>query len=229
LSAHPPAIPEVSSAALIRTLGIVAAVCGVLIVVAYEATLPVVTANRQLALERAVLKVIPKSVSAREFRLDSAGHLGPDRQAGGTPVYAAYDAKGLLAGVAIEGAARGYADMVRVLYGYEAACQCIVGFAVLQTRETPGIGDKISRDRPFLKNFEALDARLNAEGSALAHPIIAVRHGSKSEAWQVDVISGATVTSRAVARAVNDSAQQVLPRLVPQIEQLKGETHDAAR
>lgn len=221
MSAPPPAIPEVSSAALIRTLGIVAAVCGVLIVVAYETTLPVVTANRQLALDRAVLKVIPKSVSAREFRIDSADNISSDRKVSGTPVYAGYDDNGVLRGIAIEGAARGYADRVRVLYGYDAGCQCIVGFAVLQTRETPGIGDKISRDPAFLRNFEALDARLNAVGTGLAHPIAAVRHGAKREAWQVDAISGATVTSRAVGRAINDSAERVLPRLAPQLEQLQ--------
>jgi electron transport complex protein RnfG len=147
----------------------------------------------------------------------------------GVPVYAGYDESGSLRGVAIEGAARGYADRMRLLYGYDPGCQCIVGFAVLQTHETPGIGDKISHDHAFLKNFEALDARLNAEGTALAHPIVAVRHGSKNEAWQVDVISGATVTSRAVARALNDSAQQVLPRLVTQIDRLKGGERDAAR
>lgn len=229
MSAPPPAIPQISSAALIRTLGIVAAVCGALIVIAYETTLPVVTANRQRALERAVLKVVPKSVRAREFRLDPESRVTADWQAGGTAVYAAYDEKGSLVGVAIEGAARGYADMVRVLYGYDAGCQCIVGFAVLQTRETPGIGDKISRDPAFLRNFEALDARLNTAGTALAHPIVAVRRGARNEIGQVDVISGATVTSRAVARAVNDSAQQVLPRLAPQLEQLKGGARDAAR
>jgi electron transport complex protein RnfG len=208
VSAQPPAIPEVSSAALVRTLGIVAAVCGLLIVIAYESTLPAVTANRKAALDRAVFKVVPGAARVRELRL-------------GAPVYAGYDESGLLRGIAIEGAARGYADMVRVLYGYDAGCQCIVGFAVLQTRETPGIGDKISHDREFLKNFEALDARLNAAGTALAHPIVAVRHGAKSEAWQVDTISGATVTSRAAARAVNDSAQQVLPRLVPELDRIR--------
>jgi electron transport complex protein RnfG len=211
MSAQPPAVPQVSSAALIRTLGIVAAVCGLLIVVAHETTLPIVTANRQLARERAVLKVVPKAVSAREFRLDGVG----------APLHAGYDDKGTLAGIAIEGAARGYADVVRVLYGYDAGCQCIVGFAVLQARETPGIGDRIGRDRAFLKNFEALDARLNSDGTGLAHPIVAVRHGTRNEAWQVDVISGATVTSRAAARAINDSAQQVLPRLAPQLDQLR--------
>jgi Na+-translocating ferredoxin:NAD+ oxidoreductase subunit G len=50
-----------------------------------------------------------------------------------------------------------------------------------------------------------------------------VKHGSKQHAWEIDAISGATVTSRAVAKGINDSAAELLPLLLPHIEKLKGE------
>ena len=63
--------------------------------------------------------------------------------------------------------------------------------------------------------------KLNAELSALANEVKAVKHGTKSNPWQIDAIAGATVTSRAVGKAINDSAQLLLPKLLPQIEQLR--------
>jgi hypothetical protein len=72
-------------------------------------------------------------------------------------------------------------------------------------RETPGIGDKIVTDKAFLANFAALDVKLKADLSALANEVKAVKHGTKTKAWQVDAIAGATVTSRAVGKAINDA------------------------
>jgi electron transport complex protein RnfG len=135
--------------------------------------------------------------------------------------YATYDAAGALAGIAVEAGAKGYADTVRILYGYSHGCQCVSGIGVVSMKETPGIGDKIITDKAFLANFQALDVRLNAELSALANEVKVVKHGSKTNAWQIDAIAGATVTSRAVGKAINDSAQQLLPRLVPEMEKLR--------
>jgi electron transport complex protein RnfG len=58
--------PSTPSAAMIRTLGLVATICGVLIVTAYEGTLDAVNANKKIALERAVFKVIPGAAKVDE-------------------------------------------------------------------------------------------------------------------------------------------------------------------
>ena len=135
--------------------------------------------------------------------------------------YAAYDDKGELDGIAAEGAAKGYADIVRVMFGYRKTCQCIVGIGVVSMRETPGIGDKILTDKDFLANFKALDVRLNDELSALANEVKVVKHGTKTQTWQIDAISGTTITSRAVGKGINDAAQVLLPRLVPKLDRLE--------
>jgi Na+-translocating ferredoxin:NAD+ oxidoreductase subunit G len=215
--------PATPSAAMIRTLGIVATVCGILIVSTYEGTLDAVTANKKLALERAVFKVIPGATSVKEFVAGSGGitPAGPEVAAGGVKFYAAYDQTGALKGVAAEGAAKGYADTVRVMYAYDMAQQAITGFGLVSMRETPGIGDKIITDAAFLKNFTALDASLSADMKSLAHAIKTVKHGSKQNAWEIDAIAGATVTSKAVGKGINDSAQKLLPLLVPHLDKLK--------
>lgn len=227
MSGHPvspPPAPVTSSAAMIRTLGIVATVCGILIVSAYQGTLERVAANKRVALERAVFKVIPGAAGMREFVASPAG-VAPAAGAaaeGGVRFYAAYDAAGQLKGIAAEAAAMGYADLVRVLYAYDPARQAITGIGVVSHRETPGIGDKIITDAAFLANFAALDARLNADLTALANAVKTVKHGTRRHPWEIDAIAGATVTSKAVGRGINDSAQRLLPLLAPHVRQVMG-------
>jgi electron transport complex protein RnfG len=219
------AVQATSTLALLRTLSVVSAICGVIIVASYLATLDRAKANRRLAAERAVFKVLPDARSVKEFLALPGGDIVPagggDPPPGALRFYAAYDGKGQFAGIAAEGGAKGYADMVRVMFGYSETCHCIVGIRVVSMRETPGIGDRILTDKDFLANFKALDVRLKDDLSALANEVKVVKHGAKTQAWQIDAISGATVTSRAVGKGVNDAAQLLLPRLVPKLEQLR--------
>lgn len=211
-----------SSFALIRVLSLVAMVSGLLIVLVYQWTLPTITEQRRVALEQAVFQVIPGASRLNAFVVNEAG-VHPAGSAKGRALYAGYDADDHLVGIAAEAAAQGYADTVRLLYGYSPNCQCITGFRIVYSRETPGFGDKLASDRAFLANFEALDARLNEEGTALANAIVTVKHGAKSKPWQIDAISGATVSSKAVGKAVNDSAQQVLPTVHRHLSESEGQ------
>jgi electron transport complex protein RnfG len=210
---------------MIATMVMVATVCGVLIVGAFEGTQDAIAENKRITLERAVFKVLPGAASVREYAATPTGiqPLTGAMPEGGVKFYAAYDQAGALKGIAAEAAGKGYADVVRVLYGYDATCQCIVGIGVVSMRETPGIGDKIITDKAFLQNFEALDVRVDAEMKALANAVKVVKHGSKQNAWEIDAIAGATVTSKAVGRGINESAQKLLPLLVPHLEEVKGE------
>ena len=219
-----PSAPSTPTRAMILTLGLVAALCGLIIVSAYEGSLPAVQENRRIALERAINKVLPGAARIVGYHALANGEVVPaksaDTPAGAVAFHAAHAADGKLIGIAAEGVGKGYADNVRILFGYSASCQCVIGFSVVSMRETPGIGDKIIFDPKFLGNFKALDARLNADMTALANQIKTVKHGTKNQAWQIDAISGATITSRAVGHAINDTAQVLLPRVAPQLESL---------
>jgi electron transport complex protein RnfG len=214
--------PQFNSRALILVLGLVAMLSGLLIVTVYQVTLPTITAQKHRALEAAVLKVIPGAVQVSSYVVTENDLLKvTTEQQNGLHLYAGYDTENRLQGIAIEGSAQGYADAVKVLYGYSPQCRCINGFIVVASRETPGFGERLSSDRQFLANFNALDAQLNPAQNGLAHAIVAVKHGHKQAAWEIDAISGATISSRAAARALNDSASQVLPLLHAHLEQLQ--------
>jgi electron transport complex protein RnfG len=227
VSAAAPPPPQITpTVGMVRTLGLVSAICGLIIVGAYQSTYDAVAANKRIATERAVFKVIPAAKSIEEYLALPAGGVvkagSGEVAAGALKFFAAYDEGGRLAGIAAEGAAKGYADTVRIMFGYQPDCQCVVGIGVVAMRETPGIGDKIITDKEFQANFKSLDARLKADLSALANEIKTVKHGTRANPWQIDAISGATITSRAVGRAINDTAQALLPRLAPNLDKLAG-------
>jgi len=214
---------QFSSATMIRTLGGIAMLSGFLVVLTFQLTLPRINENKRLAVERAVFKVIPGIASRSDFLLTEAG-VTPvvDERAEGIKIFAGYDEAGTLKGVALEAAARGYQDVIRILYGYNPDCECITGITVLQSTETPGLGDKIAKDPEFLANFKALDARLNENRTGLLHGIETVKHGTKTQPWQIDSISGATVSSKAIGKMLDSSGQNVLPSLVKNIDFIRG-------
>ncbi len=219
------ATPEFTSAtSMVRSLGLIATICGIIIVGIYQGTLAAVTANKKLALERQVFKVLPGAKHVVEYFAAAGGITpaeGKETPAGAVKFYAVYGADNRLAGIAAEASSAGYADQVRILYGYDAAKQAIVGIGVVSMRETPGIGDKILTDEAFLKNFQALDVHLSADMQSLANAVKTIKHGTKTHPWEIDAISGATVTSKAVGRGINQSAQALLPKLVPHLDQLR--------
>ena len=199
--------------------------CGLLIVTVYQVTLPIIERNKAEALERAIFQVLPDARSSATFRLN--GEDGFEALAGeGTGerlVYAGYGEDGRLVGLAVEAQGMGYQDVIRILYGYSFEQDAVVGVRVLDSKETPGLGDKIETDPDFLENFRALDASLPDDGSAIANPIEAVKKGEKDQPWQVDGITGATISSVAIADILRESTGWWIPRIRAHLDDFRQE------
>jgi electron transport complex protein RnfG len=210
-----PAAAPISAWRMYRALVGVGLVCGMLIVTVYEATAPIILENKIAARERAVLDVLPGAVRSRTFAMADDGSVSPASAAavGARLVFAGYDAAGALVGLAIEAQKMGYQDVVRIVYGYAPDRQVVVGIRVLDSRETPGLGDRVETDPVYQANFAALDVAVDAAGVALAHPIEVVKPGAKTADWQIDTITGATITSKAVGAMIAESAAWWIPRL----------------
>ncbi len=196
-----------------RSLVGVGLLCGVLIVSAYEFTKPIIARNRAEALQDAIFEVLTEARSSKAYRYDEGrGFALVEGEADGDSlVYAGYDDSGRLAGIAVEAQGMGYQDIVRVLYGYSPEQDAIVGLRVLESKETPGLGDKIITDEAFNANFKQLDVKLSSDGASLANAIVAVKNGAKQDAWEIDGITGATISSVAVADLLNASATTWAP------------------
>jgi electron transport complex protein RnfG len=203
----------------------IALVCGVLIVLAFQWTKPIIERNRAEALKKAIFYVLPEAKSSRTFALGEGDRFTvlEGKANGARVVYAGYDESGRLVGFAIQAQGMGYQDNIVVLYAYAPEQDAVTGFRVLETRETPGLGDKIDVDPGFLANFEKLVVELTPDLQSVVHPIVVVKHGSKTEPWQIDAITGATVSSTAVAKILRESTGFWAPRLKQHLDDFRQE------
>jgi electron transport complex protein RnfG len=118
-------------------------------------------------------------------------------------VYLGYDAAGQPVGFAITAAEPGFQDLIRLIFGYEAASGEVLGMEVLENKETPGLGDKIVKDASFVAEFEGARA-----------PLLGVKPGAgEGDPGEVDMITGATISSRAVISIINHRLERLDPLL----------------
>ena len=210
-------VPAKSMKMLLTMVGL-GLLCALLIVVTFEVTLPQIEKNKAEALEKAIFKVLPGIVKKKTFQLDANNNFieADSENKKEQIVYAGYDENNTLVGVAVQASGLGFADVLRVLYGYNPDNQTIVGFYVLESKETPGLGDKIEKDPAFLENFKALDVSLLDDQSKLKNKVIPVKHGTKENAWEVDGITGATISSRAIGNIIGASTEDWIPLIYTQ-------------
>lgn len=182
---------------LVLTLAIAGLISGIAIIGIYETTLPTITANKARELREAVFKVLP-GVSLMQALVYRDGELvavaSPEKDE--PVVYGGYDKHKDFLGYAMPGAGPGFQDTIALLYGYKPGEKLVVGMEILESRETPGLGDKIYKDAEFVGAFSALSA---------VPEIVAVKKGTKSQPNEIDAITGATISSKAVVRIINET------------------------
>ena len=192
---HKVAVP--SSARLVATLAIAGLISGIAIIGIYESTLPTITANKARELREAVFKVLPgvsrmQALVSRDGQLVAVAEPAKDEPV----VYGGYDDAGSFVGYAMPGAGPGFQDTIALLYGYMPRDKQIVGMEILESRETPGLGDKIYKDEEFVAEFSAL---------SIEPEIVAVKKGTSTQPNHVDAITGATISAKAVVRIINET------------------------
>ena len=108
--------------------------------------------------------------------------------------YIARDEQGEVCGYTLEVVGSGFADKIKLLVAVDAKLEKLIGIAVLKSNETPGFGDKIKEAR-FRDQF----------GGCPTVKLLVVKEGARSVAdEQIVAITGATVSSEAVTKIVNE-------------------------
>jgi electron transport complex protein RnfG len=186
-----------SSLRLVLTLAIAGLVSGIAIIGIYESTLPTITANKARELRAAVFKVLPgvaqmQPLVYRDSKLVVVEAADKDEPV----IYGGYDDQGEFVGYAMPAAGPGFQDTIAILYGYKPEQRMVVGMEVLESRETPGLGDKIYKDLEFVAGFSAL---------SIEPEIVAVKKGTKSQPNEIDAITGATISAKAIVRIINET------------------------
>ena len=184
---------EASSLRMVATLGAAGALAGLLIVGVFTVTLPPIDAHKAEGLRLAISEVLNGPARYETLYATPQGIFESPPPAGAEKIYIGLDANSVKTGVAIKAAAAGFQDVITLIYGFDPATGRLLGIKVLESRETPGLGDKIEKDQAFLAQFEQS-----------VPPLVAVKRASGAPG-EIDAISGATISSRAIVRIINRS------------------------
>lgn len=203
-----------SSFSIIRCLGLVSLISGILIVGASLVTKDQIRINQEIIMRDSIAQLLPGADRQVTYGVAPNGELTKltSVDAAGPKMFAGYDKSGKLLGLVFETRERGYADFITAMYAYDPVSKTIVGFTVVEMKETPGLGDKISKDKSFLANFRKLDT---------TKPIVTVKSGTKKNPWEIDAISGATISSRAVGRMLQKSMAEMAPIVARNLDRIQ--------
>ncbi len=176
------------------TLTLIAAICTALVAATYQLTAERISANQQAFLEQSLdpaLSGVLYDNSITESKLViPTPHELPGSDA--AVVYRAYAEDRPAAALFVVTARDGYAGPIRLLIGISAD-GVVTGVRVLEHRETPGLGDRIDSSRS--------DWVLQFDGRSMINPNID-GWAIKRDGGQFDQLTGASVTPRAVIKAI---------------------------
>lgn len=182
------------SVRMIVVLTVIAMVSGFWLAQVYYWTYDEIQRNKAQALAGSILEVLPGAVDFRVIEAGPVGSLADDPSSSQTRpggdseplmLYQGIDDSGAPVGFAFVSEGVGYGGIVKIMVGVDQASGLISGLAVLEHSETPNLGSRIEEES-FRKQFV---------GKGTADPI--------ALGQDIDKISGATVSSRAVVEAVN--------------------------
>ena len=204
-SAPRAAAKDVPSWRLVAMMTLAGALAGLLIVSTYELTLPRIEHHQAETMAAAIQEVL--KAPARYDTLYAQGGTLVKRLPAGVDakkaerIFLGYDAMGNRVGFAVSTVGVGFQDPMTVMFGYDAAKRQVIAMRVIASKETPGLGDKIVMDTAFVAEFS---------------PVVAPINGVKKDratgaANEVAMITGATVSSRAVIRIINDAVARWQP------------------
>jgi len=149
--------------------------------------------NRQREIEKAILQVVPGTHSNQTLYEEKK-----------MTIYGGLDQEGALLGYAIHAAGVGFQDEITLMLGTNTTLTKINSLTILEQKETPGLGAKISDEKSFLKYWENKDC---TRPLSLHKP--AVKSVEELSTSEINTITGATISSEAVLNTVNSSLVKV--------------------
>jgi electron transport complex protein RnfG len=189
------------------TLASAGALAGLVIVLVFGWANPRIMAYRAKILREAIQDVLDSPETVRTYYVVD-GALSETPAAGADTITAekvhlGFDAEGQPIGYAITGQEPGFQDYIFVIFGYDPDTDRVLAMKVLESKETPGLGDKIFKDTAFVAGFRQAAAPLKG---------VKPGRGTGSDN-EVDMITGATISSRTVIGIINHRIEALDPVL----------------
>ena len=187
--------PVIAAALLLGAFGVLGSG---LVALTHLGTAEQIARNERAALLRVVRQLVPPGRVDNQLLTDTTKVQAPEALgAEETTVYLGRQGGEPAVAVFSPVVARGYGGPIRLIVAVNADGS-LGGVRVLAHKETPGLGDKIEADRSdWIHGFE---------GRSLSDPVES-RWAVKRDGGAFDQFTGATITPRAVVRAVHDTLQ----------------------
>lgn len=171
------------------SLGLIAMLTSGALALSNELTHDGIRQAEQRDLQASLGQVLPEGFADNDLLNDTMNITGSDGKA--LTLYRSRQA-GKVNGAVFQVSGRGYAGDVVVIIGIDAT-GTLLGARVVKHQETPGLGDKIELAKTqWIHSFE---------GQSLASPP-AEKWAVKKDGGVFDQFAGATITPRAVVKAV---------------------------
>ena len=164
---------------MVAALAAVGVFAGASLVFVYNYAMPKIRINVSKETESAIKKIFPGTTSIKKTK-DSGVYkvMGPE----GKEIGYAFTAEG-----------NGYQGLIKLIVGADEKLTELKGMEVLESQETPGLGAEIAAP-PFKDQFSGL---------SVTHAIEYVKNKKPDEPYQIEAITGATISSRAVVNILN--------------------------
>jgi len=175
-------------ARMIIVLTVIGLISGGILAFVYQWSLPKIVQNQIRETDAAVYKVLPNIVSYKKVVKEELVY------------FKGFDKRGGWVGTAILCEGNGYQGEIRLMVGMNADLSKFTGMVILEQVETPGLGAKIA-EKKFQDQFRGLAAR---------PPIEYVKGAAPEKPNQIQAITGATISSRAVVDIINKTVKQWL-------------------
>ena len=179
------------------TLATIAAVCTTLVAATYQSTRDRIAANEKALLEQSLQPALAGLFYDSGVTESRVVIEPPHDLPGSDPVliYRVFAEGEPVAALFVVTARDGFAGPIRVLVGV-GVDGTITGLRILEHRETPGLGDRIESARSeWVFQFD---------GRSLGDPALE-RWAIRVDGGDFDQLTGASVTPRAVIKAVRDT------------------------
>ncbi|MBX2974797.1 MAG: FMN-binding protein [Ignavibacteriaceae bacterium] len=170
---------------MLITLGFIGIVAGGSLSFVNNWATPLIAANQKAETERAIFLVQPEAKSYE--RIDNLPF----------EAYKVFDENKTFVGYSLPYEGNGFQGKIRLMVGLSTDLNNIIAMEVLDQIETPGLGTKILEE-PFKDQFKNLNS---------SSPIEWVKGSPPSKDNEIQAITGATISSKAIVAIINNGIE----------------------
>ena len=176
---------------MISVLTVIGLISGISLALVYNYASPLIEKNQNNKTEKAIFTIFPE------------GKKYTTNDTKGENVFKVVDSESRLLGFAFLAEGNGYQGAIKIMAGIKPDLKTLIGIEILESQETPGLGQEITENN-FKTQFKSLST---------VPEIIYIKNAKPTKPNEIEAITGATISSRAVISILNDKIKEMNERM----------------